>query len=156
MKMPWIRLLGWLVLVLLAIGLVGAVARSVGLVWDPFGRSAMRLERAERRAEQAEAERLARQLEAEGAIRRARSEAKAHEALQQVAVVTAGYEQRAREAEDAETPLDGDRADRLHGHDRELCRLAIQLAGCTATPVAAGMAEPPLSAEPVAVRSRSG
>ncbi|WP_409018601.1 hypothetical protein [Brevundimonas vesicularis] len=156
MKMPWIRLLGWLVLVLLAIGLMGAVARSVGLVWDPFGRSAMRLERAERRAEQAEAERLARQLEAEGAIRRARSEARAHEALQQVAVVTAGYEQRAREAGDAETPLDGDRADRLHGHDRELCRLAVQLAGCAATPDTAGRAEPSLSAEPVAVRSRSG
>lgn len=156
MRLRWTRVLGGLAVVVLAMAVMGTVARSVGLVWDPLGRTAARLERAEAQAAQADAERRARQLEAEGTARRARVEAQAHETLQQVAAVTAAYEHRAREAEDAKTPLDGDRAGRLHGHDRELCRLASQLAGCATAPGPAGEREPPLSAEPAARQPEQG
>ena len=54
-------------------------------------------------------------------------------AIEGVAEATAAAETRARTADDADTPLDPDRAQRLHDHDRQLCRLAPAVAGCPAS-----------------------
>ncbi|HCW48771.1 MAG TPA: hypothetical protein DGP25_01575, partial [Brevundimonas sp.] len=55
-----------------------------------------------------------------------------HHHAEAVARATASAENRARTADDAETPLDPARAQRLRDHDSELCRLAPTVAGCAA------------------------
>jgi hypothetical protein len=58
--------------------------------------------------------------------------------------VTSRSLQSARTADDASLPIPDDRAARLRDHDRELCRIAPDLGGCTAAPDPAGDGNPAL------------
>ena len=122
--------LGWLLAGLAAI----AALLSLGWRWDPFDLQARRLERAEARAAVAQSDAAARTLEVEGEVaqrRRASARAQTTAAVQAVTAITLTE---ARTADDASTPLDPGRADRLRRHDDELCRLAPRLMGCAAAP----------------------
>lgn len=116
-------------------------ATRTGVRWDPFGLERRRLEAAVARAERAEAEAAARAAEVVAA--RAQTARIEHHLK-----TTAGAERatevvriQAGDADDAVVPLHPDRADRLRAHDRELCRLAPDLAGCPAQAGAAGNRE---------------
>lgn len=124
--------LGWLAVVGAALLLLLIAGRGIGLRWDPLQLQARRLETAQRRADQAEAQVTARALEADARGRQIEGLDAFHRNTQAVERATASAEIRARTADDAETPLDPARARRLHGHDRELCRLAPAVAGCAA------------------------
>lgn len=124
--------LGWLALAAVVAVLLLVVGRGVGLRWDPLQLQARRLETAQRRADHAEAEVAVRTLEAAARSRQVESLDAFHRHTQAVERATASAEIRARTADDAETPLDPARAERLHDYDRELCRLASAVAGCTA------------------------
>ncbi|AYG93820.1 hypothetical protein D8I30_00470 [Brevundimonas naejangsanensis] len=124
--------LGWLAVVGAALLLLLIAGRGLGLRWDPLHLQARRLETAQRRAERAEAETSARALEAAARGRQIEGLDAFHRHAQAVERATATAETRARTADDADTPLDPARAQRLHDHDRELCRLAPAVAGCAA------------------------
>ncbi|MGQ3111842.1 MAG: hypothetical protein ACT6RD_05055 [Brevundimonas sp.] len=119
--------------------LVGAVAIllafmgwKAGLRWDPFGLGQNRLERAEARATLAEAEARARTLEVQGE-REQRVRLDIHQQTVRAAeAATAVVLQQTGSADDASVPLEPARAARLVAHDRELCRIAVDLDGCAA------------------------
>lgn len=124
--------LGWLAVVGAAFLLLLIAGRGLGLRWDPLHLQARRLETAQRRADQAEAQVTARALEAAARGRQIDSLDAFHRHTQAVGRATASAETRARTADDADTPLDPARAQRLRDHDRELCRLAPAVGGCAA------------------------
>ena len=122
----------WLAFAAMA-ALLGVVGWKVGLRWDPFGWGERRLERAETRATVAEAEVLARMLEVQGE-REQRVRLDIHQQTVRAAErATAVVLQQTGSADDASLPLEPARAARLVAHDRELCRIAVDLDGCTAT-----------------------
>ena len=124
--------LGWWAMVL-AVGLMLLiVGRGLGLRWDPLHLQARRMEAAQQRLGQAESEATARSLEAAARGRQVESLDAFHRNAKAVTQTTVAAETRARTADDADTPLDPDRARRLRDHDRELCRLAPAVAGCAA------------------------
>ena len=127
--------------VALAIGLSGLLflsATVLGLRWDPFDLDARRLARAEATAARATSEAAARALEVEGE-RGQTARVQSHaDILIATDRATARVVAQTQEDHDLLTPLAPDRADRLRAHDRELCRLAPDLAGCAATPDPAG------------------
>lgn len=125
--------LGWLAATLAVLATMLILARGIGLRWDPLHLQARRLEAAEQRLGRAEAEVAARSLETAGRAGQVKSLDAFHRQSQAVAEATAAAETRARTADDADTPLDPDRAQRLHDHDRQLCRLAPAVAGCPAS-----------------------
>ncbi|MEN5146072.1 hypothetical protein [Brevundimonas diminuta] len=125
---PW----GWLATAVVAVAALWLLGRGLGLRWDPFQLQTRRLEAAEQRLNRAEAEADARALEAAARARQVESLDAFHRNAQAVTAATVAAETRARTADDADTPLDPDRAGRLREHDRELCRLAPAVAGCAA------------------------
>lgn len=126
--------LGWLVTMLLLVVVLIVVGRGLGLRWDPLQLQARRLEAAEQRLGRAEAAAGARAQEAAARGRQVESLDAFHQNNRAVTAATVAAEIRARNADDADTPLDADRAGRLRDHDRELCRLAPAVAGCAAAP----------------------
>lgn len=124
--------LGWAA-ALLTVLVVGVVlARGVGLRWDPFNLTERRLEAVQARAASAEHEASARRLEVEAGQAQARRADSHHRTLVAVAETTARTMEQAGQADDADIPLNEDRADRLRAHDRRLCDIA--LAVCHPTP----------------------
>jgi hypothetical protein len=142
---PFLRTLaplGWLALGVAILAAVAIVLGGLGFRWDPFDLGRRRLERAEHSAAVAAQEAAARTAEAEGqADQVARLDAAVQSAVT-LEHVTARSIQDARTADDASIPLPADRVDRLRDHDRELCRIAPDLAGCPAAPDPAGDGEP--------------
>jgi hypothetical protein len=122
--------IGWLAAALLSAGALFLIGQGVGLRWDPFGLGERRLRVAQAQAVAATADAAARRLEVEGAAAQARRAEQYHQQSAVAERVTAVAAAHARNAHDASTPLDPDRAARLAGHDRELCRLAPAV--CTA------------------------
>jgi len=94
----------------------------------------LRLEAAEIRASAAAAAEAARRLEGEGGAAQSLRLERFHRKAAAVASTTAVATTEAGRAHDAETPLETDRAARIAGHDRELCRLAPAV--CAAAPTA--------------------
>lgn len=125
---------GWLVVAGLAVLLVAMAGRGLGLSWDPFGSQERRLETAEARATWAEADAAARRAEVAGRTAQAVRLEVRHRQIQAVERATVAAVTEARIADDAQTLLDVERAERLHAHDRELCRSAPDLDGCAAAP----------------------
>ena len=130
--------LGWIAGVVAAVGLVAIVLGGLGFRWDPLDLDRRRLDQARGRAALAEAETRARRLEAEGAEDQVRRIEHLNHTRTAVVAVTAEAVEQARSAEDANTPLESERADRLRAHDRELCRLAPDLDGCAGAAGASG------------------
>lgn len=130
---PW----GWAAAALAGLVVLTLAAGAAGLRWDPFGLTQRRLDRAQAELAAARADASARRIEqAAQAGQRARLDAH-HHTTTAAADLSAAVQAQAREAADAQTPLDPDRADRLHRLDRSLCGLAADLSGCTAAPGAA-------------------
>lgn len=131
------RLAPWGVWAGLAVaGLIALIGfgSATGLKWDPLGVQARRLEAAQTRAAQAEVDALARRLERDGEIaQRARLDIY-HQHRAKVDAATVAARVQAGQAHDAHQTLDPRRARRLGDHDRELCRLAPDRAGCPAAP----------------------
>jgi hypothetical protein len=121
--------LGWgvVLLVMLVVGLV--LARGVGLRWDPFNLTERRLETAEARAASAAQDATARRLEVEAGQAQARQVDAHYRTFVAVSESTARTLEQAGHADDADIPLDEDRADRLRAHDRRLCDLAPDVCG---------------------------
>lgn len=131
--------LGWLVVGALALGLMLLIGKGAGLSWDPLGLQARRYAEMERRADRAEQDAAARTIEAEGRGRQTDRLRDFHQQSRAVDRATITAEQKARSADDADTPLDDAVARRLDDHDRELCLLSPRLGGCAAsTDAAAG------------------
>lgn len=136
--------LGWLAVSVAVLAVVALVLGGLGFRWDPLDLGRRRLDRAEASAATAVAEAAARSAEAEG---QAGQVARLDAAVQSAAAldrVTARSIQIARTADDASVPLPADRIARLRDHDRELCRLAPDLVGCSAAPDLAGDGRPAL------------
>ena len=129
--------LGWVAVAGAVLGLVATLLGGLGFRWDPLGLQQRRLAAAEARATAGEgaalAQAAARRLESEGARDLLRRLDDFQQQQTATARVTATAVAQARNADDAETLLDSRRADRLRGHDRELCRLAPDLDGCADT-----------------------
>lgn len=124
--------LGWLATTLLLVVVLVVVGRGLGLRWDPLQLQARRLEAAEQRLGRAEVEADARAQEAVARGRQIQNLDAFYRNNRAVTAATVAAESRARTADDADTPLDSDRAERLRDHDRELCRLAPAVVGCAA------------------------
>ena len=136
--------LGWAI-VAVAVVVVGLAALGgLGFRWDPFGRTERRLQAAEAEAAAGREEAAARRLETEAASGQLRRLDDFHNQRTAAGRATAAVVEQARSADDAQTPLEDSRADRLRGHDRELCRLAPDLAGCAGAAGAAGGGDPAL------------
>lgn len=130
--------LGWLAVAAVFLALGSALLGGLGFRWDPLGLERRRLAAAQVAAAGAEAERDARRFETAGAgdqLRRAEIQQTQAAAARGGAAVLI---EQARKADDADILLEARRADRLRGHDRELCRLAPDLDGCAAAPAPAG------------------
>lgn len=133
---------GWIVVVVTLVCTLALVLGGLGFRWDPFDLSRRRAERAERASVAASVEASARSAESHG---QAGQVARLDVALQSTRSLdreTTRSIQTARTADDAALPLETDRADRLRDHDRQLCRIAPDLVGCTAAPDPAGDGEP--------------
>lgn len=126
---PW----GWGLSLAVVLVMAVVVGRGVGLRWDPFDMAGRRLEAAQTRAETLNRDLSARRLEVEGAQAQARRVERHHQTLNAVAATTARTLERTERADDAETLLEADRADRLRHHDRELCRLSPAVCRAAAT-----------------------
>ncbi len=136
--------LGWLALSLAALAAVALMLGGLGFRWDPFDLTRRRADRAEQAVAVAGAQAAARTAEAEGQTAQV---VRLDAALQSAVALeraTAHALQIARIADDASTPLDTARADRLRDHDRQLCRLAPDLGGCAAALDPADDGEPVL------------
>lgn len=130
--------LGWAFAAAGVLGVGLLVLGGVGFRWDPFNHSQRRLEAAQAQAQVGQAEAAARRLEAEAAIQQSRRLDQFHQQQTATARTIAIAVEQARSADDAKTPLDARRAERLRGHDRELCRLAPDLDGCAGAAGPAG------------------
>ena len=135
MTPPVLRALTWMGWAAGGVGVLVAIAvvlSGLGFRWDPFDRNRRQLEQAEAGTLVAERQAAAFSAEATGqAGQVARLDAALHSAVA-LERATAQSLQIARTANDAFTPLDNDRADRLRAHDRGLCRVAPDLVGCPA------------------------
>jgi hypothetical protein len=129
---PW----AWVAAGVATAGAVAILLGALGFRWDPLGLQHRRMVAAEARAAaaegQAQAEAAARRLETEAAGDQLRRLDDFQQQQTAATRATATAVAQARTADDAETPLESRRADRLRGHDRELCRLAPDLDGCAA------------------------
>ncbi len=135
---PWARGVAIALAALVALTALICTAIALGFRWDPFDLQARRLARAEATAERAASDAAARTLEVEGE-RRQTARVQSHaDLLIATDRATARVVAQTQDDHDLLTPLAPDRADRLRAHDRELCRLAPDLAGCPAAPDVAG------------------
>lgn len=134
--------LGWLAASAVVLALGFALLGGLGFRWDPLNLQQKRLETARTQARYAAAvaadQAAARWLETEGAAAQAVRVDHYQHRTTAVERATATAVAQARSADDADHPLEHRRADRLRGHDRELCRLAADLDGCTGAADAAG------------------
>ena len=136
--------LGRLAVGVAALAAAAVVLGSLGFRWDPLDLTRRRADRAEQVAATATAEAAARSAEAAGQagqVARLDAAVRSTVALERA---TAASIQIARTADDASTPLDPHRTDRLRDHDRELCRISPGLLGCPAAPDPAGDGDTPL------------
>lgn len=133
--------LGWTAAVATAVGLALLVLGGLGFRWDPLGLSQRRLEAAEARVQVGRDEAVARQLETEAQADQLRRLNQLQQQHTAVARSTAVVIEQARSAQDGHEPLESGRADRLRGHDRELCRLSPRLDGCAGAAGVAGGGE---------------
>ena len=134
--------MGWLVVAVGVLAAAAVVLGGLGFRWDPLDLDRKRLERAEAGAAVAERQAAARSAEAAGQAGQVNRLDAALQSAVTLERATAQSLQIARTADDALTPLDDDRADRLRAHDRELCRVAPDLLGCSTAPDFAGDGEP--------------
>ncbi|MFC5345472.1 hypothetical protein ACETK8_07135 [Brevundimonas staleyi] len=134
--------LGRLAVAVAALATTAVVLGGLGFRWDPFDLARRRADRAEQVAASATAQAAARSAEAQGQAGQVVRLDAAHQSAVARERATAQSIQIARTADDASTPLTPDRADRLRDHDRELCRLAPDLLGCSAAPDPAGPGHP--------------
>ena len=135
--------LGWLAAGAVVLALGFALLGGLGFRWDPLNLQQKRLETARTQAREvaanADAQADARRLETEGAAAQAKRVDHYQHTTTAVERATATAVAQARSADDADHPLEDRRADRLRGHDDELCRLAPDLDGrAGATDVAGG------------------
>lgn len=114
----------WVLIVAGALVVVLIALQGLGFRWDPLGLTGHRMRTAEARASAAETDAAARRSEAEGAVDQIRRLDEIHQQTVAIARATALTTTQARSAQDAEIPIDPDRAARLLRHDGELCRLA--------------------------------
>jgi hypothetical protein len=131
---PW----GWAlaVLALLAFGWLVVIALGgVGFRFDPFNSVQRRADRAEHLAATATADAGARALEVAGARETVVKVEATLRQQHQAAAIAADFANQAREAPDANQPLDPDRVSRLVAADQRLCALdpAICDPGASAT-----------------------
>ena len=134
--------LGWLAAGAAVLALGFAVLGGLGFRWDPLNLQQKRLETARTQARDAAAvaaaQADARRLETEGAAAQAVRVDHHQHMTTAVERATATAVAQARSADDADHPLEHRHADRLRGHDNELCRLAPDLDGCTGAVDVAG------------------
>lgn len=135
---PW----GWLAVGAAVLALAFALLGGLGFRWDPLNLQQKRLETSRTQARDAaaaaQAQADARRLETEGAAAQAVRVDHYQHRTTAVERATATAVSQARSADDAHYPLEHRRADRLRGHDRELCRLAPELDGCAGSADLAG------------------
>ncbi|WP_426023709.1 hypothetical protein [Brevundimonas sp. PWP3-1b1] len=133
---------GWLAAGAAILALGAALLGGLGFRWDPLDLQQKRLETSRTQARDAaaaaQAQADARRLETEGAAAQAVRVDHYQHRTTAVERATATAVAQARSADDADHPLEHRRADRLRGHDRELCRLAPDLDGCAGAADAAG------------------
>lgn len=136
--------LGWLAVGLTGLTIAVVVLGSLGFRWDP-------LDLARRRADRAEASAAIARSEADARSAEAQAQAGQLARLDSVLATTRRLDAtthqstlQARAADDADLPLAPDRLDRLRAHDRELCRIAPHLGGCSPAPDPAGNGRPGL------------
>jgi hypothetical protein len=141
---PW----GWLAAGVAVVGLGAVLLGGLGFRWDPLDLQQKRLATARSQARDAaaaaQAQADARRIETEGAAAQAVRVDHYQHRTTAVERATATAVVQARSADDADHPLEDRRADRLRGHDRELCRLAPDLDGCTGASGLAGGSEAPV------------
>lgn len=134
--------LGWLAAGAAVLALGVALLGGLGFRWDPLNLQQKRLETARSQARDAvavaTAQADARRLETEGAAAQAVRVDHFQHRTTAVERATATAVAQARSADDADHPLQDRGADRLRGHDRELCRLAPDLDGCAGAADVAG------------------
>ncbi|WP_292114644.1 hypothetical protein [Brevundimonas sp.] len=146
---------GRIAALVLALGAALLLAHGLGFRWDPFDRAARRLAAAEARATAAESDAAARRLEREAAVTQSRRLDIHHQQALALERATARAEAGARNAHDAEHPLDPDRIGRLSDHDRRLCDLAPEV--CAAAPAGPAVGgDEPLPAGPAAGPADAG
>ncbi|WP_292227902.1 hypothetical protein [Brevundimonas sp.] len=133
--------LGWMAVAAGVLGVGLLLLGGLGFRWDPFNQTQRRLETAQAQAEVGRLEAEARRLESAAAVQQARRLDQFHQQQTATGRATAAVVEQARSADDAEIPLDAHRAERLRGHDRELCRLAPDLDGCASAIGPAGSRE---------------
>ena len=121
-------------LLALAGGVVLFSADAIGIRLDPFGLDRRRLEMAQARATRAERDAAARAAEALGERAQVRRLERTLQTIRATETLTSTAVHAARTADDADNPLEPERAARLRAHDGELCRLAPHLAGCDTAP----------------------
>jgi len=129
---------GWIVATVALVSGLVLVLGGLGFRWDPFDLSRRRFESADRAMAQARAEAAARSAEAEGQAGQVVRLDAALRTTRSLDRATARSLQTARTADDAALPLPTARAHRLRDHDRQLCRIAPDLGGCSAAPDPAG------------------
>nr|WP_314433817.1 hypothetical protein [uncultured Brevundimonas sp.] len=132
---------GWTVGALGVLGVILLALGGLGVRWDPFHQTQRRLDAAEARAETGRLEAAARRLETVAGSEQSRRLDQFHQRQMETAGATAAAVEQARSADDADTPLETRRADRLRGHDHELCRIAPDLDGCAGAVGPAGSRE---------------
>lgn len=124
---------------LYAVGVVVCAIAMLALIAfasDPFGFKARKIERLEREAKTAQSEALARSLESEGQAEQITRIESAGRLTIDVNTITAEAVTEARNATDANEPLEAGRLDRLRQFDNRLCDL--RPAACRPTLDAAG------------------
>lgn len=117
------------------VGIIALIA-VLSFLSDPFGFKARKIERLEREAETAQSEALARTLESEGQSEQIARIESAGRLTIDVKTITAEAVAEARNATDANEPLEAGRMDRLRQLDDRLCDLHPP--SCTASADPAG------------------
>lgn len=130
--------LGWIAAMAAVALAIVVVPGGLGFRWDPFDLTRRRLDVARQTVVVAGAETDARSAEAVGQAGQVERLDAALRRLRAVDHATSPSLQIARTADDASLPLADARALRLRDHDRQLCRIASDLNGCSATPDPAG------------------
>ena len=120
----------------IAVVCIIALIAVVSFLSDPFGLKARKIERVERESKAAESEALARTLESEGQSEQIARIESAGRLTIDVNTITAEAVAEARNATDANEPLEAGRLDRLRQFDNRLCD--IHPPSCTASADPAG------------------
>lgn len=146
----------WLVGVLVAATATVLIMGGLGFRWDPFDLARRGTERAQAAAVLSRSEAAARAAEAAGQAAQIVRLESAVQTLRTLDQVTLQTTQDARYANDARLPLSPDRTDRLLAHDRELCRIAPDLDGCSTAPDPADDRRAPLRPVPASCVTDDG